>query len=85
MSSSPYDPYSTNAMFAKILERLDQQDVQARAHRHEIKESISQFQADIRSTDVRVTTLEKSAWRQRGAVAAIALFIPLLWEFLTRK
>jgi len=85
MSSIPFDPYSPNAMFSRILERLDQQDASAKEHRTEIKQSISQFQADVRAADVRITTLERSAWKQRGAVAVIALLIPVAWQWLTQK
>ncbi len=72
-------------MFATILARLEEQDKTAFAHRKEIKESISTFQTDLRGQDDRIRVLEKSAWRQRGAVGIIALAIPLAWEYLTKK
>lgn len=85
MPSEPFDPYSQNAMFSRILERIEQQDREAREFRTEIKESFSTFQQELKNSDTRVSALENAAWRQRGAVAAIALFISMMWEWLTKK
>lgn len=85
MSESPFDPYSPNAMFSRIIERLDQQDRDAVAHQQDIKQTITTFQTDLRDANGRILSLEHSAWRQRGAVAVIALAIPMLWQWVTKK
>lgn len=83
MGDTPYDPHSTNAMFSRILTRLDEQDRNALEHRREMKETVSSFQTNIRSTDDRVHRLENAQWRQRGFVAAIAFAVPLAWHWIT--
>lgn len=76
-------------MFARILERLTKQDVDFLEHRRELKENLANMQnrlhARIDSNESAVRELEKSRWKQRGFVAAIAFVIPLLWQWVTGK
>ena len=86
MSSDPvYDPNSFNALASRILERLDQQDVATADHRQEIKTQISTFQGELLNVSGRVTGLEEGAWKQRGFVAAIALAVPSIWQWVSTK
>jgi hypothetical protein len=58
---SDYDPNSTDAMFSRILQRLD--TISATTERTEEQAKI---------TNGRVTALENEKWRQRGIVSGIA-------------
>lgn len=68
----PFDPNSPNALFAKILERLDQQDASQEKFRLEIREALG-----------RVTALERESWKNRGIVAGIALAVSAIWHLFT--
>lgn len=83
MPPEVYDPYSVNAMFSRIIERLDQQDVATAKHREEMKAHFMTAKEDAVSAEERITALERAQWRQRGFVAAIALAVPLLWEWIS--
>lgn len=78
-----FDPYSSNAQFATILERLSRQDVNFSEHRDEMKILFSDFKSDLVEAKSRVTTLEQEKWSNRGFVAAIGLAIPFLWQWIT--
>lgn len=78
-----YEPHSVNAMFSRVLERLDAQDRASAADRVEIKAQFKALRSDISSESDRVTKLENAQWRQRGFVAAISLLIPVLWQWFT--
>ena len=65
-----FDRNSTDAMFAKILERLEQQD---------------RILQEIRSDQgARLSALEQEKWFQRGIVAAISVVAAGIWQFLTK-
>lgn len=69
-----YDPMSTDAMFSKIIERLDHQDAVLR----DIKEQVYK-------TNGRVNELERDKWMQRGAAAVISVMAVALWNWLAGK
>lgn len=83
MPDSPYDSNSPNALFSRILGRLDDQDRSALEFRREMKETLSSYQAAQKTTEDKVGRLENAQWRQRGFVAAIAFGIPLFWQWMT--
>lgn len=67
-----YDPNSADAMLARIIERMDNQDVILR----EIREQVYK-------TNGRVLSLEQEKWFQRGVVAAIGFIAASVWNWLT--
>lgn len=69
-----YDPNSTDAMLARIIERLDNQDLILK----DIKEQVYK-------TNGRVTGLEQDKWHQRGIVLGIGLVGSALWQWLTNR
>lgn len=73
-----FNPYSLDAQLSKILQRLDDQDRNSRQNHQELK-------AEISGLGPRITTLERSHWKQRGIVAVIAAVIPMAWEYLTKR
>jgi len=70
--SNDYNPNSVDAMFARLFERMDQQD--------KILEAIDDKAAKING---RVYALEKEKWKQRGAIAAALFICAALWELFT--
>lgn len=69
-----YQPLSTDAMFSRVIERLDAQD-------RKLEEILQQG----KSQDRRITDLEREKWMQRGAVAAISAAVAAFWSWLTRS
>jgi hypothetical protein len=67
-----YDPESQDAMFARILERMDSQD-----------RLLEEIKTQVYKTNGRVTALEQEKWFQRGVVAVITVSATVLWEWLT--
>lgn len=67
-----YDPESQDAMFARILERMDSQD-----------RLLEEIKTQVYKTNGRVTTLEQEKWFQRGVVAVITVSATVFWEWLT--
>lgn len=67
-----YDPESQDAMFARILERMDSQD-----------RLLEEIKTQVYKTNGRVTALEQEKWFQRGVVAVITVGATVLWEWLT--
>ncbi len=71
---SDFNPKSNDAMFATILQRIE--DVTASQHRIE-----SRMLAD----SSRIDTLEREKWFQRGVVAAIGIGVTAVWNWVIRK
>jgi len=67
-----YDPNSTDAMLARIIQRLDNQDTIL----HEIKEQVYK-------TNGRVNGLEHEKWFQRGVVAVIGIIATAIWNWIS--
>lgn len=83
--SRDYNPQSTDAMFAKILERLDQQDASASTNRAEVQTKLDTVIAEGRGVGARVTALENDKWYQRGMVASLGVFTATALEWAKQK
>lgn len=86
---SDYNPNSTDSTFAMIIQRLDSQDRTAAEYRASLKEAIcrqekmlQEIKAQTEKTNGRVNTLEQERWYQRGMVAAFALAVTMVWEYV---
>lgn len=66
-----YDPQSTNAMFSRIIERLDRQDRDSFAHRGEMKEILTEIREQTQKTNGRVTAIEQWVAVHKAKVAAV--------------
>jgi hypothetical protein len=64
-----YNPNSVDAMFARLFQRMDQQDKMLAA-------------IDEKTTKIngRVYSLEREKWKQRGFIAAGVLLIGIVWQ-----
>lgn len=54
-----YDPNSQDAMFSRILQRLDQQDKGAQEYRESIKSDLAYIRTAVDKTNGRVNGLER--------------------------
>lgn len=70
-----YEPHSWNAMFSRVLSRLDNQDIQSGIYRAEVKESLAKIEALLLIQNGRVKKLE--LWRSEltAKVAIIVLLV----------
>ena len=71
---SDYGPNSTDAMFSRILQRLD--TISATTERTEEQAKI---------TNGRVTKLENEKWRQRGVVSGIAACATVVGHWIWQR
>ena len=69
-----YDPSSENAMFAKILQKLDTQDA-----------TLSEIKNQVYKTNGRVNAIENERWYQRGIVASIGVVASLVWSWISNR
>lgn len=69
-----YDPSSENAMFAKILQKLDTQDA-----------TLSEIKNQVYKTNGRVNAIENERWYQRGIVASIGIGASLVWSWISNR
>lgn len=83
--SEEFNPMSTDAMFAKVLARLDEQDRAAEKREHSLRDQLRRIEEQAKLTNGRVTALEHERWFQRGAVAIISMAVAAAWSFLTGK
>jgi len=67
-----YNPNSVDAMFARLFERMDQQD--------KILQAIDDKTSKING---RVYALEREKWKQRGFIAAMLLVAGVIWHLFT--
>jgi hypothetical protein len=74
MNDNEYRPMSTDAMFARILERLD-----------ELKADRTTDREQLDAQGSRITDLERDKWFQRGIAATVALMVGAAWQWITRK
>lgn len=70
--SNDYNPNSIDAMFARLFERMDQQD--------KLLEGIDDKTSKING---RVYSLEREKWKQRGFIAATLLIAGVAWHLFT--
>lgn len=73
--SSDFNEHSTDAMFSRILQRMDAQD-----------ESLLRIERGQLETSSRVNSLERERWYQRGVTAAVSVIVVAAWDyFFSRK
>lgn len=72
--SADFNEKSSDAMFARILQRMDSQDA-----------TLFRIESALSNAKARVETLERARWYQRGIVAVIAVAATSAWQYLTRK
>jgi hypothetical protein len=71
---SDYDPNSTDAMFSRILQRLDT-----------ISATTERTEEQAKMTNGRVTALENEKWRQRGLVSGIAGCVTMIGHWISQR
>lgn len=59
-----YDPNSNDAMFSRVMQRLDQQD-----------DTLKQILEQVKKTNGRVTTLETEGAVTKGKVAMVSALV----------
>jgi hypothetical protein len=65
-----YDPHSSDAMFSRVMTRLDKQD-----------ETLTQILAEVKKTNGRVTRLETENAVTKGKVAAVSALVSAVVGF----
>lgn len=81
-----YDPHSPDAMFSRIIQRLDEQDRQARDSSAQFLTVLGEIRDEVRKTNGRVSAIErwrdvitaKTAGIAAGASAVVSLALWLL-------
>lgn len=68
-----YNPTSVDAMFSRILERLDAQD-----------RRLDEILAQTTKTNSRVDALERQHWYHRGIAAMVSLLVVALWNWFSK-
>lgn len=72
--SHNYEPNSQDAMFARILQRLDT-----------IDSTTQRIESQAKLTNGRVTALEREKWHQRGVVAGISFTATAVWHWIASR
>lgn len=67
-----YDPNSTDALFSRVMQRLDNQDA-----------TLGQILSEVRKTNGRVTSLETTRAVTRGQIALISLLVSGAFAFVS--
>lgn len=70
--NNDFRPLSPDAMFARIMERLD-----------DLKADNKDLRTEQGTIAERVTAMERDKWFQRGIVAAISVIAAGMWSWLT--
>lgn len=73
MSAGDFNPNSSDAVLARILQRMDAQDG-----------ALARIEAGVNKTNGRVSALERDRWYQRGIVAAIGVAAGAAWDMFRR-
>jgi hypothetical protein len=76
--SEDFKPNSTDAMFARLLTRMDSQD-------QSLNRIESRLNTCFNDCNKRVGSLENERWYQRGVVAAISVGAVGVWEFIKHR
>lgn len=84
-SDSDFNPNSKDAQFARIIARLDNQDIQSALRETDRKESNTRIEGMLMKQNGRVRALESEKWMQRGFVAAISVGATAAWQWFTTK
>lgn len=85
MTDSDFNPNSKDAQFARIIARLDNQDIQSAIYRTDQKESNLRIENLLVLQNGRVRALEREKWLNRGFVAAISVAGTAAWQWWTTK
>lgn len=80
-----FNPMSSDAMFAKVLARLDEQDRAAEKREALLRDQLGRIELQAKLTNGRVSRLEQERWVQRGAVAVISIVATTLWGWFSHK
>lgn len=72
--SNDFNERSPDAMFSKILQRMDTQ-----------AETLGRIEQSMGRTNERVDTLERERWYQRGVVAVVSVGVVAGWEWITKS
>ena len=67
-----YDPQSSDAMFSRVMQRLDNQDT-----------TLDKILLEVRKTNGRVTSLETTRAVTRGQIALISLLVSGAFAFVS--
>jgi hypothetical protein len=78
-----FNPFSSDAQFAKIIERLDRQDRETERHHCENKKTLSAIREQTTLTNGRVTKLEKKWIYAAGLVVGGWFVIGVVWAVIT--
>jgi hypothetical protein len=78
-----FNPFSTDAQFAKIIERLDRQDRETERHHSENKKTLSAIRDQTTITNGRVTKLEKKWIYVAGLIIGGWFVIGVVWVVFT--
>lgn len=70
-----YDPNSSDAMFSRVMQRLDQQDVNSATHRAEVKAGLAEIQSDIKQAHGRIGKLETWKTELKAKVAIVSVIM----------
>lgn len=81
--SDDYNPASTDAMFSKILARLEEQDRAAERREREITQRLDEICEQTTLTNGRVTKLELAHKHYRGVMFGIASAVSIVWALIT--
>ena len=68
--SSDFNERSQDAMFARILQRMDTQDA-----------TLERIEKSSMVTSGRLDSLERDRWYQRGVSAALSVMAAAAWDF----
>jgi hypothetical protein len=78
-----FNPFSHDAQFAKIIERLDKQDRETERHHCENKRTLSAIRDQTTLTNGRVTKLEKKWIYVAGLIIGGWFVIGVAWILFT--
>ena len=67
-----YDPQSSDAMFSRVMQRLEDQD-----------HTLSQILIEVRKTNGRVTSLETTRAVTKGQIALISVLVSAAFAFVS--
>ena len=70
-----YDPNCINAMFSRIMERLDSQDSANSGYRNTVTEELGAIRKAVEHTNGRVAELEGDSKLMKGGIAAVTAII----------
>jgi hypothetical protein len=80
-----YNPHSPDAMFSRIMLRLEQQDRSFAEHRVELKATMEEVRSTMRQSQGRIGNLEvwRTEMRAKAVVIAglVSAFVAAVWQW----